>query len=800
MKKINLSIIIVNYKSRIRLENLLTSIVKSKPKVSYEIIVVNNSPEEKLEKKISNINEAPHNLTVGVSSPSASSGAEFLRSKTSSQTLASLRSGYFAKGDKHISVINNLINNGYGAGNNLGARNAKGRYFLFLNPDTEVKENSIDILFNFLQKNKEVGMVAPNLLDKKGNVLLQLGSRRLTPLRAVIALSIINKIFPINPISKTFFMKDKSVDTLREAHAIPGSAFMIRSDVFRGVGGFDEMFFMYFEESDLGRKVEEAGYKIFINPESEIVHNQKKQNNNENLREYYNDSRFYYFKKYYGNIAALTVDLFCRISKYEVLFFLFFLFGVYLRVYNMNSLFFLDSEIADNLLDIKNYYFTKTIPLIGPPTSHPWLYFGPLFYWIYGPVLILMKFNPFSHLYFGIFVNILVIPVNYFFVQKYWNKKTALLSTVFISLSPYLLGFSFTSRFYTYTVLLSYLVIYFLFEYLKGRRSIFWLSFSIGIVLNFHYSAIVLIPCAIVVSLFNGIKLKRNDLIRAISGILIPLSPLFVYDLSYGFVMTKKLILWFPYRILSVIGLLPRNEISQNYLVGGVRNMFSFLGQLLSGTDMTVVFYIAAFTVFYLLYKSLSYFNKLDSNTKNLFVVIVISVFLLAIHGNTPNHYFLVVSTYVLILMSSVIVNISERIEALILISLILLILTLNSFNYISSIYQKEKLMKSEKLSFMLFSEQNKITRFIADDSKNSPFSLKRIGDNDQFSGNFAQNYQYLLWMKGNEPVIVGDEVIKNIKPGIEYTIIENADYDLLNLKYREIFKTNDVIILKKNL
>ena len=73
-------------------------------------------------------------------------------------------------------------------------------------------------------------------------------------------------------------------------------------------------------------------------------------------------------------------------------------------------------------MDIKNAFFHHQIPLKGAPTSHPWLSFGPLFYWLYAPLLILSKFNPMSHAYFGAGIAILTIVVNYIFIKKLFSE------------------------------------------------------------------------------------------------------------------------------------------------------------------------------------------------------------------------------------------------------------------------------------------------------------------------------------------------------------------------------------------
>ena len=63
--------------------------------------------------------------------------------------------------------------------------------------------------------------------------------------------------------------------------------------------------------------------------------------------------------------------------------------------------------------DVKNAIVGKYLPLVGPPTSHSWLYFGPLYYWLMVPVLMIGNYNPILSLYLGILLGVLIVIVNY---------------------------------------------------------------------------------------------------------------------------------------------------------------------------------------------------------------------------------------------------------------------------------------------------------------------------------------------------------------------------------------------------
>lgn len=269
--KVKVSVVYVNYKSFNELRKSITSIAKSKTKVKYEIIVVDNEGNSKLKNHLK-----------------------------------------FEKGIKYIKSPKNL---GYSAGNNLGAKYAKGKYLLILNPDTELKSGVIDKLVQFLDKNTNSAIVAPILVDIKGKILFQISSKRLTPLIYIYTYTIAAKIFPDNSIKKEFLKENINSKKPYEVDVIPGSAFMIRKSIFDKIGGFDEKFFLYFEDNDICDRVRKAGYKIYKIPGARVFHDWRPADGSKVLKDIFEKSRFYYFKKHFGIVSAIIVEALSRSWK-----------------------------------------------------------------------------------------------------------------------------------------------------------------------------------------------------------------------------------------------------------------------------------------------------------------------------------------------------------------------------------------------------------------------------------------------------------------------------------------------------
>lgn len=267
-----LSIIIVHYRAKKELWACLRSIERSKPDMAYEIIVVDNDEEKIIEKELKQ--KFPRVLYVS------------------------------AKG-----------NIGFGAGNNLGAQKAKGELLFFLNPDTEVLQGTLAELVLFVKANTGVGAVAPLLLDED-NKAYQQGSLELTPMRGVVALSFINKLFPNNPISKAYFLQDWNKKETKKVDTVPGTAFMLKKDIFEKVRGFDERLFLYFEEDDLCRRVRKLDLQNYIYPQAKVVHlGGISSRGMKGLTKIFEKSRFLYFKKHFGLPQAFFVELFLRLRK-----------------------------------------------------------------------------------------------------------------------------------------------------------------------------------------------------------------------------------------------------------------------------------------------------------------------------------------------------------------------------------------------------------------------------------------------------------------------------------------------------
>ncbi|MCC7431368.1 glycosyltransferase family 2 protein [bacterium] len=170
-----------------------------------------------------------------------------------------------------VKLIENTENLKFAKANNQGLKIACGKFKMLLNPDTILKENAVETLVSFLEKNDKVGAVAPKLLNLDGS--LQPSCRRFPNFKTLFYEAfLLNLIFPENKKFNAYRMKDFSHDTTCEVDQPQGAAILVRSKVLEKIGLLDERFPMFFNDVDFCFRIKNAGWTIFFVSEAEIYH------------------------------------------------------------------------------------------------------------------------------------------------------------------------------------------------------------------------------------------------------------------------------------------------------------------------------------------------------------------------------------------------------------------------------------------------------------------------------------------------------------------------------------------------
>lgn len=173
-----------------------------------------------------------------------------------------------------VKLIQNATNIGFTKACNQGARIAKGKYLLFLNPDTAIKnKDDLKLLLDFAESKKKLGAIGVKVLNPDGSIQPSYGALPTLPRIIFDRLPFFNKNFGIQVRNPRLYKYTHRVAW------VSGCCFLIRKEVFDEIGGFNEEIFMYGEDYDLCFRLKEKGYENYYYPKFQIVHNDSGRNN-----------------------------------------------------------------------------------------------------------------------------------------------------------------------------------------------------------------------------------------------------------------------------------------------------------------------------------------------------------------------------------------------------------------------------------------------------------------------------------------------------------------------------------------
>jgi N-acetylglucosaminyl-diphospho-decaprenol L-rhamnosyltransferase len=170
-----------------------------------------------------------------------------------------------------VTFVDPRANLGYGKAMNIGAAHAPPSEWLLLsNPDLTLRPGAIDELVRVGRSDPRIGVVGPLIYTPSGEVYPS--ARRLPSLRHGIGHAILGQIWAGNPWTRAYLADREDPPRQREAGWLSGACMLVRRDAFDAVGGFDDKFFMYFEDVDLCARIARAGWRIVYAPTAEITH------------------------------------------------------------------------------------------------------------------------------------------------------------------------------------------------------------------------------------------------------------------------------------------------------------------------------------------------------------------------------------------------------------------------------------------------------------------------------------------------------------------------------------------------
>jgi GT2 family glycosyltransferase len=207
-----------------------------------------------------------------------------------------------------VLLIENERNAGFGAANNQAMRQARGKFFLLLNSDAFPKPGAVAALIDYLREHPRTAVVGPRLLNADGS--LQRSCYRFpTPLHVWSHNLWVAAVLPQHPVLGDY--RRWAHDTERSVDWVIGACLLVRREAYEQVGGFDEAFFMYAEETDWQRRLRASGWEIAFTPEAEVTHlgGASGASEKERVREYFFGSLDHYTRKHHGLPGLVSLRL-----------------------------------------------------------------------------------------------------------------------------------------------------------------------------------------------------------------------------------------------------------------------------------------------------------------------------------------------------------------------------------------------------------------------------------------------------------------------------------------------------------
>lgn len=707
-----LSIIYVYYNTPEEIKSSINSLTSALGKISYEIVIVNNASVKAFPKELRNLS--------------------------------------------NIKIIINNENYGYGNGLNQGVGVANGKYLLLVNPDIEFKPNSIKYLLDKIEKKSEIGVIGPQLIDRKGKVLQSISGMPYLP-KALIIFSFIGRIWRHNPILKEYHNANLDRDMEQYVDVIGGACMIVRRSLFNNIGGFDDRFFMYFDEADFCFRIKKVGYKILYLPKAKVIHLiGRSTQNKEWIRTTFEQSRFKFFKKYHGLIPAIMAELILRFFKPSNIILLIILaLSVFLNFYKINERMIFIGDQGWFYISARDMLLSGKIPLVGITSSHTWLHQGPLWTYLLALILWIFNYNPLSGGYFTALLCVATVFFMYELGKEMFSKRIGLISALLYATSPLVVVTSQMPYHTSPIPLFTLLFIFSLYKFIKGNSKFFPISvLFLSILYNLELANVVLWFILFIILIYGIWKktewikriFNKKILIYSILTFTVPMVPILIHDFYNNFSQTLKFVVWVGYKILFFFGFSSihgENQLTNSNSILAF-SFQSYQNLIFAASSMTA-FIILIFSFGVLLINIYSLFKE---KIRNVGFVLLILWLLIPYVGyfinQTPSGAYLPLFFPAVIYLTAFSFEeiIKIKIFTIPVILLILFIAFINSYFIILS---------KDSVNALSFSKRVMIAKEIVKKSEGKEYNIIGRGDGSQFES-FTMNYEYLVWWLGHSP------------------------------------------------
>lgn len=695
------------------------------------------------------------------------------------------------KKSNSVKIIKNKKNYGYGGGLNIGVESANSNVLLFANPDTIFKKDSIKLLYEYITHNKKIGVLGPQLITTEGFALQSI-AKFPNFTQSLVSFSLLKAVPILHKISDSYHLRDKDRSKTQEVDVVGGACMMIKKDIFLEVGQFDESFFMYFEESDLCRRVQKAGYHNVYFPKAKVVHLLgKSELDTEKTEVLFETSRYNFFKKYYGFINGTLLEFFLRLSKTNSIFLLSIIFlSFFMNLYKINTHIMFIGDIGRDYLAARDMLVTGNIPLVGIPSSVTWLHQGPLSVYIIGIALFLGKFNPVAPAVAYSLLGVVTTFIMYKLGRLYFNLQVGILSSLFFATSP-LVVISERMPYHTAPIpLFSLLFFWVLYLVVIGKKERLApvLFFLLGILLLFELSNAVLIVLLIIVWWLYKPRISLKAKIASLASFFFGIFPFVVYDITHGFVQTVGFPLWVLNRVSLFFGLVIRGSSTASHVPSALLTNWEQINRILFPASVIVVLLLLVLTAIGICKKRKEIITLTNKGLVLSLLWVAIPLIGYSVHAAPGSAYFPLIFGGVCLLVVS---TTSILFEKKILFLIFIILAVFNSYftikhDYFLNTYSGRNPMPPGNYDFGPYLKaRDDAAYFIVSDSRGAPFRLKSGGFlSTLYTG--IDNYKYLILLRKGT-------IDENAK--VSYVLYE--DKNAIKAKGKIVYQNPYVLVTK---
>ena len=487
-----LSISIVSYNTRDLLQRCLRSIFKYTRGLSFEVIVVDNG---------------------------------------STDGSAAMVEQEFPQ----VKLIRNKTNRWYTGANNQALRRARGTYFLILNSDIYLKNNAFKIMVEYLEKNLGVGAIEPLQLYENGRVV-PTSSKHNSPWLDLVELTLMHRFFRPRAL-KSFRLHQTDRKQTYAAEVICDAVMLVCTRTLKKIGGYDETMKLYYTENDLCRRLQGLSLQTVHLGKAQVWHRVSASTDKAGWKTiskvYRQDARQYYLK-YHSWLSANLLYWSMQLSNWLIWgkntwgWLSLVVLATWLRFYRLPELMTFIGDQGRDYLAARDMILTGVWPLVGIPSSVPWLHQGPVFIWLAALALKLGNFHPVAPAVMTALLGVLAVYLVYRWSKNWW-------AGLILATSPLAVVHS---RLAYHTSPIPLVMVLWLGAMSAGAAG--WAFFLSALLLQFELTTLPLTVLAI-------IKFRKWSWVW-----LIPFIPKIIYDFSHGFTQTLGFGAWAGYRLVNV--------------------------------------------------------------------------------------------------------------------------------------------------------------------------------------------------------------------------------------------------------